>query len=101
MLIRNSYAKLNLLIIGKDNFGHWRNGILSSTPATEAPSPSNYPSNTLVLAGSRTKRPDILNHFKHYQAGWDITNKHYWAVSLKIHKFSLNSYIQISKFSSF
>ncbi|XP_023764096.1 uncharacterized protein LOC111912586 isoform X2 [Lactuca sativa] len=66
-------------ILGKDNFGHWRNGILSSTPATEAPSPSNYPSNTLVLAGSRTKRPDILNHFKHYQAGWDITNKHYWA----------------------
>ncbi|KAL4569407.1 hypothetical protein LXL04_025043 [Taraxacum kok-saghyz] len=66
-------------ILGKDNFGHWRNGILSSTPANLAPSPSNDPSSTLVLAGSRTKRPDILNNFKRYHDGWDITNKHYWA----------------------
>ncbi|KAL9251863.1 hypothetical protein AKJ16_DCAP13445 [Drosera capensis] len=34
---------------------------------------------TLVLAGNRTKRPDILRRFKRYQGGWDVRNKHYWA----------------------
>ncbi|GAB4859976.1 hypothetical protein Ancab_011455 [Ancistrocladus abbreviatus] len=34
---------------------------------------------TLVLAGNRTRRPDILRGFKRYQGGWDFTNKHYWA----------------------
>ncbi|KAI3497849.1 hypothetical protein L1887_33437 [Cichorium endivia] len=58
---------------GEDNLGHWRNGILS--PSAEAPGPSG----SLVLAGSRTKRPDILNRFRKYVGGWDITNKHYWA----------------------
>ncbi|KVH97590.1 hypothetical protein Ccrd_000256 [Cynara cardunculus var. scolymus] len=49
-------------ILGEDNLGHWRNGILSSS--AEAPGPAGEPSGALVLAGSRTKRPDILNRFK-------------------------------------
>ncbi|KAD3642301.1 hypothetical protein E3N88_31525 [Mikania micrantha] len=68
---------------GEDNFGRWRNGILSSSGASETPgpanSPANGPSSPLVLAGSRTKRPDIFNCLKRYRGGWDITNKHYWA----------------------
>lgn len=66
-------------ILGEDNFGHWKNGILTSSAASEAAGPSNNPPSALILAGSRTKRPDVLNHFKRYQGGWDITNKHYWA----------------------
>ncbi|KAL4586677.1 hypothetical protein LXL04_011319 [Taraxacum kok-saghyz] len=62
---------------GDDNLGHWRNGIISSS--AEAPGPSSGPPGALVLAGSRTKRPDVLNRFRKYQGGWDITNKHYWA----------------------
>nr|GEU65233.1 ion transport domain-containing protein [Tanacetum cinerariifolium] len=65
-------------ILGEDSLGHFGNGIVSSS-AAEAPGPASEPSGTLVLAGSRTKRPDILNRFKKYRGGWDITNKHYWA----------------------
>ncbi|KAM0047591.1 putative transmembrane protein [Helianthus debilis subsp. tardiflorus] len=64
-------------ILGEEKLGHWRDGILSST--AEAPGPANEPSGELVLAGSRTKRPDILNRFRRYHGGWDITDKHYWA----------------------
>ncbi|KAK1437658.1 hypothetical protein QVD17_03454 [Tagetes erecta] len=63
-------------LLGEDNFGHWKNGILTST---QTPTPASAPSSPLVLAGSRTNRPDILNHLKRYPGGWDITNKHYWA----------------------
>lgn len=68
------------MIVGEDDLGHWRNGILSSS-AAEALGPASEPSGALVLAGSRTKRPDILNCFRKYRGGWDITDKHYWAVS--------------------
>ncbi|XP_047941033.1 uncharacterized protein LOC125188300 [Salvia hispanica] len=34
---------------------------------------------TLVLAPRRTYRKDPLNHFQMYTAGWNITNRHYWA----------------------
>ncbi|KAI3505009.1 hypothetical protein L1887_26856 [Cichorium endivia] len=52
-------------IYGKDKF-------LSNCYQAEAPRPSG----SLVLAGSRTKRPDIL---RKYVGGWDITNKLYCA----------------------
>lgn len=29
----------------------------------------------------RFHRPDPLRHFKFYKGGYDIRNKHYWAVS--------------------
>ncbi|XP_028119619.1 uncharacterized protein LOC114317120 [Camellia sinensis] len=65
-------------ILGDENLGPWKYGILSST-AAQAPGPeSEVPTSTLVLAANRTKRPDILRGFKRYRGGWDIANKHYW-----------------------
>lgn len=58
--------------------GSWKDQILSSNG--EAPGPA-YDVSTLVLAENRTKRPDILSNFHKYRGGWDIANKHYWAVS--------------------
>lgn len=57
----------------------WKDEIMSSNGA-QAPSPSNDFS-TLILAENRTLRPDILSKFRKYRGGWDIANKHYWAVS--------------------
>lgn len=66
--------------VGEGNLGGGKNGIL--TADAEAPGPANDASvSTLVLAEKRTKRPDILRNFRQYQGGWDIANKHYWAVS--------------------
>lgn len=42
---------------------------------------------SLILAAGRTRRKDPLNHFKLYTGGWNITNRHYLAVSL----FSVHS----------
>ncbi|CAN1311785.1 Ankyrin repeat domain-containing protein EMB506, chloroplastic [Linum perenne] len=64
------------LLLGQVNLGSWRSGI-SEAATAQAPGPSPY--TTLVLAADRTNRPDILNGFKHYRGGWDITNRHYWA----------------------
>lgn len=48
----------------------------------EAAGPAiDAPRDTLILAGNRTKRPDILRGFRRYHDGWNITNRHYWAVS--------------------
>uniref|UniRef100_A0A5B7ACE5 Uncharacterized protein n=1 Tax=Davidia involucrata TaxID=16924 RepID=A0A5B7ACE5_DAVIN len=71
-------------ILGEENLGSWKNGILSA--AAEAPGPVNDgPPSTLVLAARRTKRPDILRGFRRYRGGWDIANKHYWAVLTCMH----------------
>lgn len=62
-----------------ENLGSWKNDI---SETAESPGPSSDGSQgTLVLAAKRTKRPDILNGFKRYRGGWDIVNRHYWAVS--------------------
>lgn len=39
-------------------------------------------SSSLVLAAERTYRKDPLNGFKRYTGGWNIRERHYWAVSL-------------------
>ncbi|KAL3501829.1 hypothetical protein ACH5RR_036278 [Cinchona calisaya] len=66
-------------ILGEENLGSWKDGILSAA-SVQAPGPSHDgPMSTLVLAGNRTKRPDILSGFQKYRGGWDIANKHYWA----------------------
>ncbi|KAH9794852.1 transmembrane protein [Citrus sinensis] len=62
------------LILGEHNLGPLKNGINEDAVA---PGPEML--EPLLLASNRTKRPDILNHFRRYQGGWDITNKHYWA----------------------
>lgn len=66
------------LCAGEKDLGSWKDEILSST--AYAPGPANVVS-TLVLAENRTERPDILSRFHKYRGGWDIANKHYWAVS--------------------
>lgn len=38
-------------------------------------------SSSLVLAAKRTYRQDPLNGFKRYSGGWNIKDRHYWAVS--------------------
>ncbi|TYG90343.1 hypothetical protein ES288_A12G174200v1 [Gossypium darwinii] len=57
------------------------NNEISELP--QAPVLTTYKSpSTLVLAGQRTNRPDLLRHFKHYHGGCNITNCHYWAIKL-------------------
>ncbi|KAI3727916.1 hypothetical protein L6452_16538 [Arctium lappa] len=74
-----TFVAIWLIIVGEDNMGHWRNGILSSS--VEATSPATEPPGALVLGGSRTKRPNILNRFKRYHAGLNIVDKHYSTIS--------------------
>lgn len=71
--------------VGEANLGRWRSGI--SRAVAEAPGPGSSP---FVLAEKRTLRPDILSGFKKYRGGWDIVNKHYWAVSVFL--FTCHSY---------
>ena len=40
----------------------------------------NTPS-SLILAAKKTRRRDPLENFKFYTSGYNISNKHYWAVS--------------------
>ncbi|GAB4828801.1 hypothetical protein Ancab_018462 [Ancistrocladus abbreviatus] len=64
-------------ILGNADLGPLKSGILDDG---QAPGPAvDVHQKTLVLAGNRTRRPDILRGFKRYQGGWDFTNKHYWA----------------------
>ena len=37
---------------------------------------------SLTLAAKNTYRRDPINHFNRYTGGWNITNRHYWAVSI-------------------
>ncbi|KAL7001040.1 hypothetical protein U1Q18_002194 [Sarracenia purpurea var. burkii] len=68
-------------ILGEENLGAWKDGILSGS--AEAPGPaSEVTTLTLVLAAKRTKRPDVLRGFRRYRGGWDIANKHYWAIAM-------------------
>ncbi|KAH6814953.1 hypothetical protein C2S51_019773 [Perilla frutescens var. frutescens] len=67
-------------ILGEGNTGSWKDQIMSSVGEAPVPGLANA-SSTLVLAENRTKRPDILSKFHKYRGGWDIANKHYWAVS--------------------
>jgi hypothetical protein len=56
-------------------------------PVVEAPigePVDNSP--VLVLAPKRTYRKDPLNDFKRYTGGWNISDRHYWAVSLSMIK---------------
>lgn len=68
------------------NLGPWAKGLLKGMPAAaEGPAAmapvAKYP---LVLAEERTRRPDVLDHLKMYGGGWNVTNKHYWAVCVVV-----------------
>ena len=38
-------------------------------------------SSLLILAPRRTHRKDPIDGFKYYNGGWNISERHYWAVS--------------------
>ncbi|XAR52485.1 hypothetical protein NMG60_11020599 [Bertholletia excelsa] len=63
------------LTLGEVSSGSWESGILIGDAQAQGPANEQQ----LVLAASRTNRPDILRGFKRYRGGWDIDNKHYWA----------------------
>ncbi|XP_072999500.1 uncharacterized protein [Typha latifolia] len=68
------------IVLEEGNLEPWTKGLLKLAPVASGPvamaPDAKFP---LVLAEKRTRRPDILNSFKIYKGGWDITNKHYWA----------------------
>lgn len=66
-------------MLGGANLTPWANGLLRFSPVASGPALSPDAKFQLVLAGKRTRRPDILDKFRLYRGGWDITNKHYWA----------------------
>lgn len=41
-------------------------------------------SDTTKNSGDSTVRVDPLDHFKKYRGGYNLTNKHYWSVSLSL-----------------
>lgn len=48
----------------------------------EGPIGAPVESTSFILASKRTQRKDPLNGFKTYTGGWNISERHYWAVSL-------------------
>lgn len=42
-------------------------------------------SSLTLLAAQATTRRDPLHDFELYKGGWNITDKHYWAVSIYLH----------------
>lgn len=50
--------------------------------ATRRSVAETVPNSTFLLAEKRTYRRDPIDGFKHYTGGWNISQKHYWAVSI-------------------
>lgn len=50
-----------------------------------AESPNGEPplNSSLILAAKRTYRKDPFDNFKRYTGGWNISERHYWAVSIQ------------------
>ncbi|XP_020581204.1 uncharacterized protein LOC110025213 isoform X2 [Phalaenopsis equestris] len=70
----------NSFPIGGRNLVPVSDGILNFAPLASGPAAMAPDAGVLlVLAAKRTRRPDVLNKFRHYRGGWDITNRHYWA----------------------
>ena len=57
-----------------------KRNLLEEGENSETPVNSSY----LILAAKRTYRRDPLDDFKKYTGGWNISEKHYWAVSIYI-----------------
>lgn len=53
----------------------------------EAPATEPSEVSSLVLAAERTRRKDPLNGFQTYTGGWNISERHYWAVSASKYSF--------------
>ncbi|GLT64034.1 hypothetical protein SLA2020_365510 [Shorea laevis] len=59
-----------------------------SRSLVEGPTSAPVENPSFVLASERTQRKDPLDEFKKYTKGWNISDRHYWAVSLPILSFS-------------
>lgn len=56
----------------------------------------NNVSENSMIQRDDTVRIDPLDNLKKYRGGYDITNKHYWSVTLSLFlSLSLHKYIQI------
>lgn len=87
---------------GDDNYGlvgSWgtKRFLDETLDASEEP-PLN---SSLILAAKRTKRKDPLDGFKKYTGGWNISNKHYWAVSSQILNNRITSLVVFLEFQPF
>lgn len=58
-----------------------------SRSLVEGPTSAPVENPSFVLASERTQRKDPLDEFKKYTKGWNISDRHYWAVSLPILSF--------------
>lgn len=70
------YSNFLSIFSGEIQKGVKRN-LLEEEQNNETPVNSSY----LILAAKRTHRRDPLDDFKKYSGGWNISEKHYWAVS--------------------
>lgn len=52
---------------------------------------------SFVLAAKRTYRKDPLNGFKKYTGGWNISEKHYWAVSFFLSTILLTYFVKLGQ----
>lgn len=62
--------------------GNWRSLV-------EGPTAAPIESSSYVLASKRTHRKDPLDGFKKYTKGWNISERHYWAVSFSNYLLSI------------
>lgn len=53
----------------------------SGRSVVEGPFSAPIETSSVVLAAQRTRRKDPLDGFKRYTGGWNISERHYWAVS--------------------
>jgi hypothetical protein len=72
-------------------------GLVARRSIAEAPADINITTNSsFVLAADRTYRRDPLNGFRKYPGGWNISEVHYFAVSLlflKLHLYRLLTFV--------
>lgn len=89
--------RVTFLVNVDDVVGERENdGVLVSWKARRHLAEEGNTTSSMKLAAKRTRRRDPLENFKLYTSGFNISNKHYWAVS----SFSLFIYFnQIYPFS--
>ncbi|XP_077238005.1 uncharacterized protein LOC143879485 [Tasmannia lanceolata] len=61
----------------RDGLVSWRRSVVEK--ATPDPNAIVVDNGSFILASERTHRRDPLDGYKHYNGGWNISNKHYWA----------------------
>jgi len=74
--------RVTFLVNVDDVVGERENdGVLVSWKARRHLAEEGNTTSSLILAAKRTRRRDPLDNSKFYTSGYNISNKHYWAVS--------------------